>query len=78
MAIARAVSAHNTLPELPDINCPALVIGGRRDTTTPFRHAERIARTLPCAKLVPHPGTHYLMFEDPSIWYEILAFLEET
>jgi len=60
--VARALLAFDSRAWLPRLRCPALVVGGARDTTTPPHHARELARLLPNARLsvLPDAG-HWLV-----------------
>lgn len=50
-AQAAAAMTHNTVAELPNVSCPALVIGGKDDAFTPRWMGEEVASLLPHAEL---------------------------
>jgi pimeloyl-ACP methyl ester carboxylesterase len=50
------MSRADSLPLLPSIACPTLVLCGRQDTLTPLDRHEEIARTI--------PGAHLAVIED--------------
>jgi 3-oxoadipate enol-lactonase len=54
-------------PWLPEIDCPALVLGGRQDAVTPVDSMRAMARAMPRARLVeiPHAG-HMAPLERPA------------
>lgn len=55
-AQAAACLEHNTLSQLGQIKCPALVIGGEADIFTPRWMAEEVAKGIPGADLHLYPG----------------------
>ena len=57
-AQAAACVSHNTLGQLPQIGCPTLVIGGRRDIFTPPWMAQEVVALIPGAAchLYPEAG----------------------
>jgi pimeloyl-ACP methyl ester carboxylesterase len=67
-------------PLLPDVRCPALVLGAGRDETFPVAHAQALAAALPGAhlRIVPE-APHGLVVEAPDLVAEsLLQFLEEA
>ncbi|WP_437937460.1 alpha/beta fold hydrolase [Sorangium sp. So ce341] len=60
----RSAGEHSTLDLLPQIDLPALVIAGDRDTFTPPRLAEEMAAALPRGELMMvSGGTHVVPLE---------------
>jgi 3-oxoadipate enol-lactonase len=60
--LARSLQAFDSRPWLHEIACPALVIGGAADPTTPVQHARELAAALPNAELHVIPGAgHWLV-----------------
>lgn len=60
----RSAGEHSTLDLLPQIDVPALVIAGDRDTFTPPRLAEEMAAALPRGELMMvSGGTHVVPLE---------------
>jgi len=58
---------HDTWSFLPRIDVPTLVIAAERDTFTPPRLAEAMARRIPNAELMVMPGaTHAAPIENPA------------
>jgi proline iminopeptidase len=51
-------------PELPNIRCPTLVIGGELDPITPVADAEDIAAAIPGAELHIFEGAGHGVFRD--------------
>jgi len=61
------VSGLETMPRLPAITCPALVIVGEEDTSTPPAAARSIAGTIAGARLETIPGaSHITTLEAPE------------
>jgi 3-oxoadipate enol-lactonase len=60
--IARSLLAFDSRPWLQELTCPALVVAGAADTTTPAHHARELAASIPSAELrmIPHAG-HWLI-----------------
>lgn len=67
-AQAAACTSHNTLDELPRIQCPCLVIGGREDIFTPRWMSEEVAARIPRCDLHLYEGAghafHWECLED--------------
>jgi 3-oxoadipate enol-lactonase len=73
------LSQPDRLDRLADVDVPTLVIVGEQDT--PFvAHAERMAKTIPGARLaiIPEAG-HSPQFENTDAWWAALSsFLEDV
>lgn len=64
LRMLRSAGEHSAADLLPQIDVPALVIAGDRDTFTPPRYAEEMAAALPQAELMMVPGgTHVVPLE---------------
>lgn len=50
----------DSVPTLPRITCPTLVVIGEQDRVTPFGEAQRMAQTVKGARLVRIPGAGHL------------------
>jgi len=62
-----AAGSHTAEDLLPDITAPTLVIAGDRDTFTPIRYAEQMARQIRGAELVRlDGGSHTAPLEQPE------------
>jgi pimeloyl-ACP methyl ester carboxylesterase len=75
---AEMVAQPDRLDRLATLDLPVLVIVGELDT--PFvAHAERMAKTIPGARLVTVPDAgHSPQFENPGAWWDAMtAFLDE-
>ncbi len=60
--IARSLLAFDSRPWLRELRCPALVVAGTDDATTPLRHAQELVAGLPNAELRLIPtGGHWLV-----------------
>jgi pimeloyl-ACP methyl ester carboxylesterase len=60
--VARSLQGFDSRPWLHEIACPALVVGGTADSTTPAQHARELAAALPNAELHMIPGAgHWLV-----------------
>src|ERR1700722_1691518 len=69
---------HDTWDRLGIIGCPTLVCGGRYDGIAPPANSERLASRIPGAELALFEGGHGFLWQDPSAFPRILAFLEEN
>jgi pimeloyl-ACP methyl ester carboxylesterase len=60
--VARALLAFDSRPWLGELACPALVVAGEADSTTPMHHAQELADSIPDARLhmIPRAG-HWLV-----------------
>lgn len=59
---------HDASALLPHVAVPTLVVAGERDTFTPLRLSEDMARTIPGAELLVVPGgTHVGPLEQPEL-----------
>lgn len=66
--LARELAEHSAAPYLGNVNVPALVVGGTRDTFTPGWRSEEMARRLPDAELLIIDGaTHTGPLEHTTI-----------
>ena len=68
----------DSVPTLPTIDVPTLVITSDEDGTTPLKQAEIVRQGIRGAemKVIPRAG-HYAVFERPDAVYEVMApFLE--
>jgi pimeloyl-ACP methyl ester carboxylesterase len=79
LGMAPALRAQDDrLDRLADVRVPTLVLAGEEDT--PFvAHSERMAKTIPDARLViiPHAG-HSPQFENTDAWWDAMTvFLDE-
>ncbi|HEY7874478.1 MAG TPA: alpha/beta fold hydrolase [Actinomycetota bacterium] len=59
-----ALDKHDVLADLPRIDVPTLVLGGRMDMTVPYFASEEIAGAIPGAKLVTFETGHGCMIEE--------------
>lgn len=76
---AGLLATFNTLDDLPGVEVPALVVGGRHDFITPPEPgAERMARLLPRADLVVFEDSgHYPFLEEEEAFFQRLrSFLD--
>ncbi len=74
LRMLRAAGEHSAEELLPEVNVPALIIAGERDTFTPSYLAERMANRMPDAELlmIKH-GTHVASIEQPELVDERIA-----
>ena len=64
LRMLRSAGDHSAADLLPEIDVPALVIAGDRDTFTPPRYAEEMAAAMPQAELMMvQGGTHVVPLE---------------
>lgn len=64
LRMLRSAGEHSAADLLPDIEVPALIIAGDRDTFTPTRYAEEMAAAIPGAELfMAQGGTHVVPLE---------------
>jgi len=68
----------DSMPDLPGLNVPALIIHGEDDQLIPTAEAEAMAAALPAAELVLIPGAgHMVNLEQPEVFDEaVRGFLE--
>jgi pimeloyl-ACP methyl ester carboxylesterase len=76
LGIARILSTLeglNLTPDLPRIQCPALIVAGEEDRMFPLEHSRALAEGIPGARLEIVPGgSHGLVIEQPARVAEIL------
>jgi 3-oxoadipate enol-lactonase len=79
-AAIEAIQAVNTLDRLPSIQCPVLVVAGRRDTATTVENLQNLAAELPAARLeVLESASHLSNLVQPVEFTECVgAFLDQT
>lgn len=66
---AAAIRDMAILAGLGRVRVPALVIGGEHDTATPFAgHGDRIAETIPGARVTILPTGHLACLEQPALF----------
>lgn len=64
LRMLRSAGDHSAMDLLPQVDVPALVIAGDRDTFTPPRYAEEMAAAMPQAELLMvQGGTHVVPLE---------------
>jgi pimeloyl-ACP methyl ester carboxylesterase len=80
LTVVDAVMSHDTLPLLPTLEMPALVIGGTDDPFFPEESLAETAAAIPDSRLSVHTGAgHGLPRHDSRRWqHEVLAFLGES
>jgi 3-oxoadipate enol-lactonase len=69
---------HDTWDRLPTIACPTLVCGGRFDGIAPQANSERLAQQIPGAELALFDGGHGFLWQDPTAFTRVLAFLQNN
>jgi pimeloyl-ACP methyl ester carboxylesterase len=76
LGLARILSSLEGLdltPDLPRIQCPALIVAGEEDRMFPIEHSRALAAAIPGARLAVVPGgSHGLVIEQPERTVEIL------
>jgi pimeloyl-ACP methyl ester carboxylesterase len=74
-AASRGMAARpDSVPTLPRITCPTLVVAGEEDQLMPFAELQRIAQTIPAARLVRIPGAgHMPNLEAPGAFNTALS-----
>ncbi len=79
LRMLRSAGEHSAADLLPKIDVPTLVIGGDRDTFTPARYAEEMAKAMPRGELLMLAGgTHIVPLERRELVRErVLRFLRE-
>ncbi|HMY17828.1 MAG TPA: alpha/beta hydrolase [Polyangium sp.] len=79
LRMLRSAGEHSAVDLLPQVDVPALVIGGDRDTFTPARYAEEMAKAMPQGELLMvQGGTHIVPLERRELVKErLLRFLYE-
>ena len=78
-AIYRMLAGMDLSPELPQIKCPVLVIGGEFDRGRPPNRVEPIARAIPGALFKVLPVGHYAGLQAPELMAsEIDTFLSSA
>ncbi|MDB4931509.1 MAG: Beta-ketoadipate enol-lactone hydrolase [Myxococcaceae bacterium] len=75
-----AAGAHTAEDLLPEITAPALIVAGERDTFTPVRYAEQLARQIHGATFLRLDGaSHTAPLEQPErLQAAVLAFLDRV
>lgn len=76
---AAAIRDMDIDARLQAIPCPALVVTGDRDTSTPFEgHGDYLLAHIPAARHVALPAAHLAPLEAPALLAaELLAFLKD-
>lgn len=80
LRMLEAAGKHTAEDLLPRVHVPTLVIAGERDTFTPPRLAEQMARQIEHATLeIVAEGSHSCAIEQPELVNErVVAFLEHA
>ena len=78
-AIYRMLAGMDLAPELAQIKCPVLAIGGEFDRGRPPSRVEPIAKAIPGAQFKVLPVGHYAGLQAPELMArEIGAFLDSV
>ena len=68
-------SRADSLPTLPTLTCPTLLLVGRQDPVTPLTLHEEAARLIPNAALIPiEDSGHYLTLERPQAVTAVMRY----
>ncbi len=73
LKMLRAAGEHSAADLLPEVDVPVLVIAGDKDSFTPPRFAEEMARALPKGELVMLNATHVAPLEQRATVHEKIA-----
>ena len=69
----------DTLPVVRRLDCPILVVHGRRDAVVPFAHGRALSECNPRARLVPYEADHNDCPPDwECYWRDIEGFLRDA
>lgn len=68
-----AIEKHDALADLPRIDVPTLVVGGKMDQMAPYFASEEIAAAIPSARLVAFETGHGLMIEEMQAFNDALS-----
>jgi 3-oxoadipate enol-lactonase len=71
-----ARAGHDVWAQLPSVTSETLVIGGLYDQQASVQNQEMLASQIPGAKLTFCEGGHIFLWQEPSAWGEIVAFLQ--
>lgn len=66
-AVYRMLADTDLGPELPQIKCPVLVMGGEHDLGRPPARVEPIAKAIPGARFKVIPTGHYAAWQTPEL-----------
>lgn len=78
-AVYRMLANMDLAPELPQIGCPVLVVGGEFDRGRPPARVEPVAQAIPGATFKVLPVGHYAGLQRPELMAaEIEGFLDEA
>jgi 3-oxoadipate enol-lactonase len=73
--ILSALEGLDLTPDLPRIQCPALIVAGEEDRMFPLDHSQALAAGIPGARLAVVPGgSHGMVIERPG---EVAGILRE-
>ena len=71
--ILSSLEGVDLTPDLPRIQCPALIVAGEEDRMFPLEHSQALASGIPGARLAVVPGgSHGVVIEQPGKVAEIL------
>jgi pimeloyl-ACP methyl ester carboxylesterase len=73
LKMLRAAGEHSAADLLPEIDIPVLVIAGDKDSFTPPKYAEEMAKALPKGELMMLSATHVAPLEQRSVVHDKIA-----
>jgi 3-oxoadipate enol-lactonase len=71
----QARAGHDVWEQLPFVKSETLVIGGIYDQQASPKNQEMLAQRIPGAQLTFCDGGHIFLWQEPSAWEKIVAFL---
>ena len=71
----RTLKGWNCWEDFPRIQCPTLVVLGRKDVLIPVEYGIRLARVLPNPSVHILRSGHVSMWEDPHVLFDLLQRL---
>ena len=66
---------HDVWDRLPLVTAPTLVMSGRYDALAPPANSEAISSRIDGSVHRSYDGGHAFLFQDPSAWVDVVAFL---
>ena len=71
-----ARAKHDTYDRLHHITAPTLVLSGRQDGQAPMPAQKAMAEAIPGAQFEVMEGSHAMLWESPSVFDRVIAFLQ--
>jgi pimeloyl-ACP methyl ester carboxylesterase len=72
-AAVRALARFDARPRLGEIECPTLIVAGRRDRTVPRASVERLRRGIPHARVLVVPDSgHATPYDQPQLFNRLV------